>query len=136
MAKPMDDLRRLVAKGAGLVIDQQQYTEQDLIALGAVVKACKGTLLFLYAHARAVAEAGRSAKAFGDLCRHATEGKVLTIDVSDPRQYPQADLLVLATLAKEWGSRLYLLNAHTRDTRELGRIAEEGEKYVTFDLSQ
>ena len=86
MAKPMDDLRHLVAKGAGLVIDQQQYTEHDLTALGAVVKACKGTLLYLYAHARAVEEAGRSTKTFSDLCHHAKEGKVLTIDVSDPRQ--------------------------------------------------
>jgi hypothetical protein len=136
MAKSMDDLCCLAAKGAGLVIDQQQYTEQDLTTLGAVVEACKGTLLFLYTHARAVIEAQSNAKTFPELCHRAQEGKVLTIDISDPRHYPQADLLVLTALVKEWGSRLYLLNAHTRDTIELGRIAEKGGKFVTLDLSQ
>jgi len=81
VAKPMDDLRHLVAKGAGLVIDQQQYTEHDLTALGAVVKACKGTLLYLYAHARAVEEAGRSTKTFSDLCHHAKEGKYRLVEL-------------------------------------------------------
>jgi hypothetical protein len=134
MAKPLDDLRRLVAQGAGLVINQQQYTDTDLTALRAVVQASKGTLLFSSTHVRAVQEAGRDAKAFRDLCRQAREGKVLTIDVSDPGQYPSADLLRLVALAKEWGSQLYLLNAHRRDPSDLSRIAAEGERWVTFDL--
>src|SRR5215831_20365225 len=135
MAISLDDLCGLAAKGAVLVINQQHYTEQDLMALGAVVQAYKGTLLFLSTHERAVAEAQSSAK-FSELYHRAQEGKVLTIDIDDLRRYPQADLLVLTALAKEWGSRLYLLNAHTRDTRELARIAEKAGKFVTFDLSQ
>ena len=136
MATPLDALCNLAATGAGLVIDQQQYTEQDLRALRGVVQASQSTLLFLATHARAVTEAPRRAQPFSDLCHRAQQGKALTLDLGAPWCYPQADLLVLTALAREWGGRLYLLNAHTRDSRDLGRIAAKGRKLLTFDLSQ